>query len=90
MFWQLAGWLHKRTSQKIAWVAEEADKEVFLLLDLMDASGLGATRNHGWQASGPWFVETKEGKLTAWMSSTTGRDPVTSILGDRTRRKRKL
>merc|ERR1719317_1270391 len=73
-------------TQKVVWV-EEADKRSFLL-DLMDASGLGAKDLDGEASRTLVFVETKKG--ADHLDEFLYREgfPVTSIHGDRTQRER--
>merc|ERR1711936_777679 len=72
--------------QKIVWV-EEADKRSFLL-DLMDASGLGAKDLDGEASRTLVFVETKKGADSLDEFLYREGFPVTSIHGDRTQRER--
>merc|ERR1711936_1387005 len=72
--------------QKIVWV-EEADKRSFLL-DLMDASGLGAKDLDGEASRTLVFVETKKGADSLDEFLHREGFPVTSIHGDRTQRER--
>merc|ERR1712013_397597 len=73
-------------TQKVFWV-EEHDKRSFLL-DLMDASGLGAKDLDGEASRTLVFVETKKG--ADHLDEFLYREgfPVTSIHGDRTQRER--
>merc|ERR1719392_316831 len=73
-------------TQKIVWV-EEADKRSFLL-DLMDASGLGAKDLDGEASRTLVFVETKKGADSLDEFLYREGFPVTSIHGDRTQRER--
>jgi len=73
-------------TQKIVWV-EESDKRSFLL-DLMDASGLGAKDLDGEASRTLVFVETKKGADSLDEFLYREGFPVTSIHGDRTQRER--
>merc|ERR1719369_1529681 len=73
-------------TQKIVWV-EEHDKRSFLL-DLMDASGLGAKDLDGEASRTLVFVETKKGADSLDEFLYREGFPVTSIHGDRTQRER--
>merc|ERR1711970_1669833 len=73
-------------TQKVVWV-EEADKRSFLL-DLMDASGLGARDLDGEASRTLVFVETKKGADQLDEFLYREGFPVTSIHGDRTQRER--
>jgi len=73
-------------TQKVVWV-EEADKRSFLL-DLMDASGLGAKDLDGEASRTLVFVETKRGADQLDEFLYREGFPVTSIHGDRTQRER--
>jgi len=73
-------------TQKVVWV-EEADKRSFLL-DLMDASGLGAKDLDGEASRTLVFVETKRGADQLDEFLYREGFPVTSIHGDRTQKER--
>merc|ERR1719205_182085 len=73
-------------TQKVVWV-EEHDKRSFLL-DLMDASGLGARDLDGEASRTLVFVETKRGADSLDEFLHREGFPVTSIHGDRTQRER--
>merc|ERR1719509_487134 len=73
-------------TQKVVWV-EEHDKRSFLL-DLMDASGLGAKDLDGEASRTLVFVETKKGADSLDEFLYREGFPVTSIHGDRTQRER--